>query len=209
MKEEIRLRLRTQLPGKPALEKAAAQAAAESEMWSFFRPVCEKLELEQEAAKEAVRRAKAEVEEAKEAAKQEREAAKQEKASSGGKSSSDDRELVLSYQDLDIDSLLDPHYSETVPARWIRDGLIWVAAEFRRVVSDSPDQSTINLHQAKVPPPTPWAIFVLESFARRNPAKRADLISRVLSFASKSTPSTEQAAQIAESGDLDFLDSIS
>ena len=130
------------------------------------------------------------------------------KAAAAG-SSPDELELVTSYQDADIDSLLDPQYSEADPGRWIRDGLIWTAAEFRRVVSDSHNQATINLHHAKNPPPTAWAIFVLESFARRQPAKRADLISRVLTFANRSTNDQPTAhPKEPQNQDHDFLDTL-
>lgn len=86
----------------------------------------------------------------------------------------------------DVDQFLDPDYHESDPGKWLRDGLIWTAAEIRRVVIDSSEGTTVDLTRAKTKPPTAWAIFCLESFARKTPDKRGELIARVLPFATRS-----------------------
>ena len=107
----------------------------------------------------------------------------------------------------DPDEYLDPHYSETDPGRWLRDGLIWVAAEIRRVVIDAEDGTHIDLTRARTPPPTAWAVFCLESFARLRPAKRGELIGRVLPFAERSTTGiTYGTTRDATGGYLDALE---
>ncbi len=104
-----------------------------------------------------------------------------------------------------VDQFLDPNYFESNPANWLRDGLLWTAAEIRRVVIDSPDGTTINLALAKSRPPTAWAVFCLEAFARKPPDKRAELIGRVLPFASKVHDPAINQAYLPE-GYLDSLD---
>jgi hypothetical protein len=91
----------------------------------------------------------------------------------------------------DLEQFLDPHYTEQDPGKWLRDGLIWVASEIRRVVVDSEEGTTVVLSRAKTPPPTAWAVFVLESFARKPPEKRGELITRVLPFAQRSHEAPE------------------
>lgn len=111
----------------------------------------------------------------------------------------------------DLDQFLDPNYTEQDPGKWLRDGLIWTAAEIRRVVLDSQEGTTVDLARAKTPPPTAWAVFCLESFARKPPDKRADLIARVLPFATRTTPNDPPVDNSGQD-ELDnggFLDSIS
>ena len=105
----------------------------------------------------------------------------------------------------DLDQFLDPTYSETDPGKWLRDGLLWTAAEIRRVVRDSAEGTSVDLARAKIPPPTPWAVFCLEEFARKPPSKRGDLIARVMPFATKQHDPTEPPAP--EGGFLDEIDS--
>lgn len=107
----------------------------------------------------------------------------------------------------DVDQYLDPDYSETDPGRWIRDGLIWAASEIRRVVVDTAEGTTIDLQFAKTKPPTAWAIFCLESYARKPPSQRGELISKALPFALKRHDQKDEADVDSESGG-GFLDSI-
>jgi hypothetical protein len=108
----------------------------------------------------------------------------------------------------DLDQFLDPLYSETDPGKQLRDGLLWTAFEIRRIVTDSENTTTIDLARAKTPPPTAWAVFCLESFARKPPDKRAELIGRVLPFATRAhNPSPPKTEQLEEDGG--FLDDIS
>jgi len=107
---------------------------------------------------------------------------------------------------IDVDPFLDPDYTEKDPGKWLRDGLIWTAAEIRRVVIDSDEGTRIDLARARTKPPTAWAVFCLESFARKPPAKRGELIARVLPFA---TRSHETAPIETDSNDVDgFLGDI-
>ena len=86
----------------------------------------------------------------------------------------------------DLEQFLDPDYKETDPGKWLRDGLIWTAAEIRRVVIDSDEGTRVDLARAHTKPPTAWAVFCLEAFARKAPANRGDLIAKVMSFATRS-----------------------
>lgn len=107
----------------------------------------------------------------------------------------------------DLDQFLDPEYAESDPGKWLRDGLIWTAAEIRRVVIDSADGTSVDLTRASTPPPTAWAVFCLEAFARRPPSKRGELIPRVMPFATRSHE--EEAAGPGDSTEANgFLDSI-
>jgi hypothetical protein len=108
----------------------------------------------------------------------------------------------------DVDQFLDPDYSQPDPGRWLRDGLIWTAAEIRRVVTDSPEGITINLARAQTPPPTAWAVFCLESFARLAPSKRGDLIARVLPFATKSHETQSPNDESNDPQPNGFLDAL-
>lgn len=85
----------------------------------------------------------------------------------------------------DLNQFLDPDYHETDPGKWLRDGLIWTAAEIRRVVIDSDEGTKVDLARASTKPPTAWAVFVLEAFARKPPDKRGELIGRVMPFATR------------------------
>lgn len=85
-----------------------------------------------------------------------------------------------------VDQLLDPQYNENDPGIWIRDGIVWAAQEIRRVVQDKDGNTTINIENAKKPPPTAWAVFVIEAYARKPPAQRAELITKVMPFANRS-----------------------
>ena len=87
--------------------------------------------------------------------------------------------------DEDLDQFLDPYYEEADPGKWLRDGLLWTAAEIRRVVADSGEGTTVDLSRAKSKPPTAWAVFCLEAYARKPPSRRGDLIAQVLRFAAK------------------------
>jgi hypothetical protein len=146
------------------------------EMWELFLPLVEQVEKKKEKERE-----------------------KEKRAESGD-------ERTLSVLTDDIDKFLDPNYSENDPGKWLRDGLIWTAAEIRRVVLDSENETTIDLARAKTPPPTAWAVFCLESFARKSPDKRSDLIARVLTFATRSTNAPDDSTTEERSGG--FLDSI-
>ena len=157
--------------------RSDANEKAEIEMWEIMRPAVEKVEKKIQDLKDKI---------------------KQPKSPKG-----DDSPPTISVCTDKIEQFIDPNYSEKDPARWLRDGLLWNAAEFQRVVTDSPQGISISLALAKNPPPNAWAITCLEYFAR--PDKRGELIARVLPFASKRTDQTEPP----EAGEAeDYLDSI-
>ena len=107
----------------------------------------------------------------------------------------------------DLDELLDPDYSEKDPGKWLRDGLLWVAAEIRRVVLDTDEGVVVDFTRASCPPPTAWAVFCVEAFARKRPAQRAELIARVMPFATRShdDPADPDGQNSRDEG---FLDEI-
>lgn len=106
----------------------------------------------------------------------------------------------------DLDQILDPDYTETDPGKWLRDGLLWTAAEIRRVVIDSDQGTRVDLARARTRPPTAWAVFCLEAFARKKPCQRGELIAKVLPFATRSHDVTGDGGQRQEDGG--FLDDI-
>lgn len=109
----------------------------------------------------------------------------------------------------DPDQYIDPDYHETDPGKWIRDGLLWTAAEIRRVVIDSPEGASIDLRRAKTKPPTVWAIFCLEGFGRKPPAQRVDLIAKVLPFATKAHDPRDVAGNSSGfMGEIDAADGV-
>jgi hypothetical protein len=108
---------------------------------------------------------------------------------------------------------LDPDYSERDPGKRLRDGLLWTAEEIRRVVRDPGPHgatesvvttTTIDLARAATPPPSAWAIFLLETYARQSPEDRAkDLIARVLPFATRDHDPIPQNDNDSPGGFLD------
>jgi len=108
----------------------------------------------------------------------------------------------------DVDQFLDPDYHETDPGRWLRDGLLWTAAEIRRVVVDSDEGTRVDLARARTRPPTAWAVFCLESFARKPASARGELIARVIPFATKGHDPPVTAPGNADEGAGGFLGSI-
>lgn len=108
----------------------------------------------------------------------------------------------------DLTPLLDPDYSERDPGKRLRDGLLWTAEEIRRVVVDAPDgTTTIDLARASTPPPTAWAVFCLESYARKPVANRGELIAKVLPFATRQHDPTQQHTG-ADEGQGGFLEDV-
>lgn len=105
----------------------------------------------------------------------------------------------------DLEGLLDPDYTETDPGKWLRDGLLWTAAEIRRVVIDTDEGTTVDLTRARTRPPTAWAVFCVEAFARKKPDARGELIAKVLPFATRSHEPRPAAGREQGGG---FLDDI-
>jgi hypothetical protein len=86
----------------------------------------------------------------------------------------------------DTDSVLDKSYSEPNPGAQLRDGLLWAAMEWMRVIRDTEDGPVASINAASTPPPNPFALFVLESYALAGIERRRELITRALAFATKS-----------------------
>jgi hypothetical protein len=107
----------------------------------------------------------------------------------------------------DLDTLLNPAYHEPDAGRRLRDGLVWAAEEIRRIVSDAPDGETvIDLARASVPPPTAWAVFVVEHYAMKAAKDRGELIARVMPLAAKQHDAQPGGAgPVGEGGFLDDL----
>jgi len=93
---------------------------------------------------------------------------------------------VAGLPDRSTNDILDPEYSEKDPGKQLRDGLIWVALEFDRVVEDTKNGPAVHLEDASTPPPNAFAINILRTYALSTTEKRRDLIGRALAFAAKS-----------------------
>jgi hypothetical protein len=108
----------------------------------------------------------------------------------------------------DINSILDPHYSEADPGRQLRDGLLWAALQFERIVEDTEDGPIAHL-DAGPPPPNGFGILILRLYALSGIDKRRELVGRALQFATKShdTDSSDQPQGDEEKGG--FLEEIS
>jgi len=105
-----------------------------------------------------------------------------------------------------IDSILDPNYSEPNQGKQLRDGLVWAAMEWMRVIAYNDSGPACFLDLALVPPPNAFALFVLSSYALDG--KHCELIARALAFATKTPdekPTTDRAETAEEPG---FLDEI-
>ena len=92
------------------------------------------------------------------------------------------------------DSILDPDYSEADPGKQLRDGLLWVAFEFLRVISDTDAGPVADISAASKPPPNAFALLILSSYALSGADKRRELITRALAFATKSHSDSAPAA---------------
>jgi len=180
-REEVRLRLMAKADtgaGVIKKDRAAVVAASWAEMWGKFGPIVEAAEAK------ATAEAKTKVETAEPSAPQ-----------------------LVGLPPFSED-LLDPNYSERDPGRQLRDSLLWAAMEWMRVISDTDDGPVANLTAASVPPPTPFALLVLSTYALGNIDKRRELITRALAFAVKShdDPADNPDADNEQPGG--FLDSI-
>ncbi len=81
--------------------------------------------------------------------------------------------------------ILDPHYTERDPGKQLRDGLLWAALEFDRVIQDTDEGPEAHLEDASLPPPNAFAVNILRIYALSPTEKRRELIGRALSFATK------------------------
>ena len=108
----------------------------------------------------------------------------------------------------DIDSVLDPDYTEPDPGKQLRDGLLWTVSEWMRVVRDTPEGPVITLDRAGSPPPNAYALFILSSYALAPGDKRRDLISRSLAFATRGydAPDATDPEHVSSGGFLNGLE---
>lgn len=176
-KEEVRKRLAQEQGGKDR-DRAAVRQQSEEAMWELFEPICEQREAERQAAEEALRKAK----EVEPPAPQ------------------------LNGMPTDADSVLDPDYTEGDPGRQLRDAWLWVVMEWIRVIRDTDEGPIASIEAAASPPPNPFALFVLSTYALSGIDKRRELITRALGFATKSHDTPPDEPQGTE-GD-GFLDSL-
>ena len=191
LKEEIRLRLR-----REGLSKLESNDRSVTEMWSVYRPVVEGLE---ESRRKSARR----LEEVETSAREKVEALQRAREEQVDR----DEEPQLEGFPSDVDEVLDPEYLERDPANQLRDGLLWAAMEFQRVIRDGPDGAVLELGESR--PPNAFALFVVRTYALSPLEKRRDLIARALSFASKCVPSVDGDGEVSEEEEDGFLDAIS
>ena len=190
-REEVRVRLAT--AAGPSRDRAAVTFSAWEDMWGVFRPPVEKWEKKQQLlAKEVEAKVKA-------AAKAEAEEAKP----------ITDEPLAPQLAGLPpfSEEQLDPNYEERDPGRQLRDSLLWAAMEWARIIRDTDDGPVVDLAAASTPPPTPFALFVLASYALSDVEKRRELIAKALAFAVKVHDPPSDGGAVEQSGG--FLDAIS
>jgi len=104
-----------------------------------------------------------------------------------------------------IDEILDSAYTESDTRKRIRDSVLWAAEQFRRVVEDRPTGTIVDFTKAAVPPPTVFAIQVVESYAATKD-RRGELIGKIMTFADRSSQESRGFGSSKESGG--FLDSL-
>lgn len=185
-REEVRLRLVAAAAGQKK-DRPAIVAQAWEEMWAKFGPIVERREQEKrdaEAAAELVQQAKA------------------------AKTQPEPPAPQLAGLPPITKGLLDPEYLERDPGKQLRDGWLWVVMEWMMVIEDTDEGPVVDLAAASTPPPTPFALFVLSTYALGNIDKRRELITRALKFAFKSYDDVSDGdpAETAEAG---FLEEIS
>ena len=108
----------------------------------------------------------------------------------------------------DLDSVLDTTYTETDQGKQLRDGLLWAAMEFGRVIRDEDDGPVARIDSASTPPPNAFALFTLSTYALSPIDKRRDLIARALSFATKASDPIAEPEEPTGGDSGGFLDNI-
>lgn len=107
---------------------------------------------------------------------------------------SDDQPPQLPGMPDNTDSAIDPEYTETDPGKQLRDGLLWAALEFERVIRDTDSGPVATIPAASTLPPNAYGLFVLRTYALSPLEKRRDLIGRSLAFATKAHDNNSQSA---------------
>ena len=98
---------------------------------------------------------------------------------------SQDYQQLAGLPDRTTDEILDPDYHERDRGKQLRDGLLWVALEFDRIIEDTDSGPVAHLEDASIPPPNAFAIATLRTYALSSIEKRRELIARALAFADK------------------------
>jgi hypothetical protein len=142
-------------------------------MWDLFRPLCERHEKKEEK---------------KAAAKEE-----------GRKRSAEEDIPILVGIPEDIEAILAADYSERDPGKRLRDGLLWAAEEWVRVIRATDSGAVATIDRASSPPPNAFALLILESYALAGADKRRELVGRALAFACKSHDSEPAVAPGSDS----------
>jgi len=107
------------------------------------------------------------------------------------KAKSQDYQQLAGLPDRTTNEILDPEYHERDRGKQLRDGLLWVALEFDRIIEDTADSGPVaHLEDASVPPPNAFAIATLRTYALSSIEKRRELIARALAFADKTHEDT-------------------
>jgi len=176
--EEVRLRMASERGGVKRNREEVKQAA-DNLMWDVFEPIVKR---------------------------QETQAAEMIDAKKNQPTPEPPAPQLIGLPDL-TDDLLDPDYAESDPGKQLRDGLLWVVAEWMRVVKDTPEGPVANIQAASKPPPNAFTLLVLSTYALSGIDKRRELITRALAFATKSHE-VEPGSRNNEPQVSGFLESI-
>ena len=168
-RDEVRKRLIRE--GPTNRNREAANNASWEQMWEVFEPSVKYHEQQQQKMREL-------------------------------KEAKEDREDIAPPQlqgmpERTTNDILDPEYAEKDPGKQLRDGLLWAALEFDRVIEDTDKGPVAHLNDASTPPPNAFAIGTLRTYALSPTEKRRDLIGRALGFATKAhdTPIQEPTSE--------------
>ena len=154
-RDQVRRRIAKEQGGSKRNREAVLNAAYE-EMWEVFKPAVEKYEEDKQA--------------------------KQDKQN---EQPENETPQLQGMPDRTTDDILDPKYAEKDPGKQLRDGLLWAALEFDRVIEDTDNGPVAHLNDASSPPPNAFAVGTLRTYALSPTEKRRDLIGRALAFAAK------------------------
>jgi hypothetical protein len=105
-----------------------------------------------------------------------------------------------------INAAIDPAYNEPDPGKRLRDGLLWTVEQWMRVIADTETGPVATLAAASVPPPNPFALMVLSTYALSPLDKRRELITRALAFATKAHDADSTEGDQPQTGFLGDVD---
>jgi len=171
-RDEVRKRIAAE-EGGSGRDREAVNLASWEKMWQVFGPAVKRFEQEQAAAKEQAKQQAAD------------EARRKEEEKQAQKEKQELLPQLAGLPDTTTDEILDPDYKETDRGKQLRDGLLWVAFEFDRVITDTDDGPVATLTAASSPPPNAFAVGMLRTYALSGLDKRRELFGRALNFATK------------------------